>query len=98
MNDDYVKERRRANAKQGPKNLGDAVGMGIKDVAGGVFSGLKGIVYDPYRGFKKVRIERSCIWGCSRFSGRHCKTNCGRTRHVNPHIPGDQKHDGGVRR
>ena len=57
MNDEYIQDRKKIGAKGGPKNMKDAVGQGVKDVANGVIGGVKGIVMDPLRGLQRDGVK-----------------------------------------
>lgn len=50
MDSEYNAQRQKRLMKQNVENLGDGIVEGGKGLAGGVWEGIKGIVYDPVKG------------------------------------------------
>ena len=63
LNDEYIKKQRASNSSA-LKNVGEAVGRGLKDLAGGIYGGLTGVVYDPYRMYKKEGLKGAATGLC----------------------------------
>ena len=60
FDEEYVKKQRK-RSPNGPKDIREGLEQGIKDLGGGIFDAVKGVVYNPYRKYKKDGIKGAAV-------------------------------------
>ena len=91
LNDEYIKKQRASSNSSAPKNVGEAVGRGLKDLAGGIYGGTDRCCVRSVPNVQEGGFEGCCNGTSARTCWAWSQTSSRCARYVNTYISRHQK-------